>query len=513
MVDNIKSTLNKLGIKEENDGAYNGKWFAAGEKYTESFTPIDGSLIGKIRQADTNAYRKISKRAHKAFFKWRKVPPPKRGELVRQIGLKLREYKEALGTMVSIEMGKTLQEGRGEVQEMIDMCDFAVGLSRQLYGLNMPSEREEHIIQEQWHSLGTVGVITAFNFPVAVWSWNAMLALVCGDSIIWKPSSETPLCAIAIHNIIEDVLIKNDVPEGLLSLIIGRGSSVGEELINDRTVPLISFTGSTKMGKHVAQATGKRLARHILELGGNNALIISDKLKDIKKCLPSTVFGAVGTAGQRCTSTRRLILQENIYDRVIPALINAYKKLNIGNPLEEETQVGPLVNRRAVSDMQKALERVRELGGKILTGGDLLPASENPSGCYVYPAIAEVKNNWDIVQEETFAPILYVIKYKTIEEAIEINNSVPQGLSSSIFTDSVFEERYFLSNTGSDCGIANVNTGTSGAEIGGAFGGEKDTGGGRESGSDVWKNYMRRQTNVINWGRNNLLAQGINFNI
>jgi len=507
----IKNILHKLGIKEEHAGSYDGTWFASGKKYIESYSPVDGSFLGKIRQADIDNYRKVSESAHKAFLEWRKVPAPKRGELVRQIGLKLREYKEPLGALVSIEMGKILQEGTGEVQEMIDMCDFATGLSRQLYGLTMPSEREEHIIQEQWHSLGNVGVITAFNFPVAVWSWNTMLALVCGDSVIWKPSSETPLCAIAIHNIIDEVLVKNNVPPGLLSLIIGSGSSVGEELINDRKVPLISFTGSTKTGKHVAKAVGERLGKHILELGGNNAIIVSDKLMDIDNCLSSIIFSAIGTSGQRCTSTRRLIVQESIYDRIIQPLVNTYKKLSVGNPFEETTLVGPLVNRTAVSDMQKAIERAGSLGGNVLTGGNLLPDKDNPSGCYVYPCIIEVENEWDIVQEETFAPILYAIKYKTIEEAVEINNSVPQGLSSSIFTDSVFEERYFLSNMGSDCGMANVNAGTSGAEIGGAFGGEKDTGGGREAGSDAWKAYMRRQTNVITWSRNVTLAQGITF--
>ncbi|MEQ8223001.1 MAG: aldehyde dehydrogenase family protein [Candidatus Eremiobacterota bacterium] len=509
MID-IKNTLNKLGIKEEHAGAYDGTWSAGSDRYLKSYSPVNGSLLGTIRQADINDYKRVSETAGKAFLSWRHVPAPKRGELVRQISEKLREYKEPLGTLVSIEMGKILQEGLGEVQEMIDMCDFAVGLSRQLYGLNMPSERVDHIIQEQWHPLGTVGVITAFNFPVAVWSWNAMLALICGDSVIWKPSSETPLCAIAVHNIIEEVLIKNNVPPGLLSLIIGSGSTVGEELINDRTVPLISFTGSTKTGKHVAEAVGKRLGKHILELGGNNAVIVSDKLKDLKSCLTSIIFGSIGTAGQRCTSTRRIIVHETIYDRVIHSLVDAYKNLSIGNPLEETSIVGPLVSRSAVSDMEKAIERARSLGGEVLTGGGLLP--ENSSGCYVYPCIIEAENHWDIVQEETFAPILYVLKYKTIEEAVEINNSVPQGLSSSIFTDSVFEERYFLSNCGSDCGIANVNAGTSGAEIGGAFGGEKDTGGGRESGSDAWKAYMRRQTNVISWSREVILAQGINFN-
>lgn len=512
MID-IKNTLNKLGIKEEHAGSYDGEWFAGSEKYLKSYSPIDGSLLGTIRQADISDYKRVSDSAHKAFLKWRNIPATTRGDIIRQIGLKLREYKELLGTLVSIEMGKILQEGMGEVQEMIDMCDFASGLGRQLYGFTMPSERKDHTIQEQWHSLGTVGVITAFNFPVAVWSWNAMLALVCGDSVIWKPSSETPLCAIAIHNIIEEVLVKNNMPPGLLSLIIGSGSTVGEELINDRMVPLISFTGSTKIGKHVAQAVGKRLGKHILELGGNNAIIVSDKLSDMENCLTSIIFGSVGTAGQRCTSTRRIIVQESIYDRVISSLVNAYKKLSIGNPLAETTLVGPLINRSAVSDMEKAIERARSLGGHVLTGGGSLPDSENPSGCYVYPCIIEADNKWDIVQEETFAPILYVLKYKTIEEAVEINNSVPQGLSSSIFTDSVFEERYFLSNAGSDCGIANVNAGTSGAEIGGAFGGEKDTGGGRESGSDAWKAYMRRQTNVISWSREVILAQGINFNL
>jgi aldehyde dehydrogenase (NAD+) len=440
------------------------------------------------------------------------VPAPKRGEVVRQIGDRLRQYKEPLGKLVSYEMGKIYQEGLGEVQEMIDICDFAVGLSRQLYGLTMHSERPRHRMYEQYHPLGIVGVISAFNFPVAVWSWNAMLAMVCGDTVVWKPSSKTMLCAIAVHHIIADVLKENDVPEGVLNLVAGGSKYVGDNFLADKRVPLISATGSTRVGKRVGKIVGERLGRSLLELGGNNAIILSEKA-DLKMAMTAVLFGSVGTAGQRCTSTRRLIIHESIYDSFKAQLVNAYKQIRIGHPLDAKTLVGPLIDKGAVTDFLNAIETAKKEGGNVITGGEVLSGEGYESGCYVVPCVIEAENHFHIVQEETFAPILYIMKYSTIEEAIALNNNVPQGLSSSVFTRDMLEAEAFLSHEGSDCGIANVNIGTSGAEIGGAFGGEKETGGGRESGSDSWKIYMRRQTNTINYSTELPLAQGIKFDI
>jgi aldehyde dehydrogenase (NAD+) len=440
------------------------------------------------------------------------VPAPKRGEVVRQIGDRLRQYKEPLGKLVSYEMGKIYQEGLGEVQEMIDICDFAVGLSRQLYGLTMHSERPRHRMYEQYHPLGIVGVISAFNFPVAVWSWNAMLAMVCGDTVVWKPSSKTMLCAIAVHNIIADVLKENEVPEGVLNLVAGGSKYVGDNFLADKRVPLISATGSTRVGKRVGKIVGERLGRSLLELGGNNAIILSEKA-DLKMAMTAVLFGSVGTAGQRCTSTRRLIIHESIYDTFKAQLVNAYKQIRIGHPLDAKTLVGPLIDKGAVNDFVNAIEAAKKEGGNVITGGEVLSGAGYESGCYVVPCVIEAENHYHIVQEETFAPILYIMKYSTIEEAIALNNNVPQGLSSSVFTRDMLEAEAFLSHEGSDCGIANVNIGTSGAEIGGAFGGEKETGGGRESGSDSWKIYMRRQTNTINYSTALPLAQGIKFDI
>jgi aldehyde dehydrogenase (NAD+) len=451
-------------------------------------------------------------KSHQAFLEWRKVPAPKRGEVVRQIGNALREKKEDLGMLVSYEMGKIYQEGLGEVQEMIDICDFAVGLSRQLHGFTMHSERPDHRMYEQYHPLGIVGVISAFNFPVAVWSWNAMLAMVCGDTVVWKPSSKVMLCAIAVHNIIADVLKANDVPEGTLCLAAGNSKNVGDNFLADKRVPLISATGSTAVGKRVGRIVGERLGRSLLELGGNNAIIITPEA-DMEMALRAVLFGAVGTCGQRCTSTRRLIIHESVYDTFRDKLVSAYKHVKIGNPLDPSTLVGPLIDTKAVADFNNAIEQVKQEGGKIIYGGGSLSGAGFESGCYVTPCIAEVHNHYSIVQHETFAPLLYLIKYKTIEEAIELQNDVPQGLSSSIFSNNMRETELFLSHRGSDCGIANVNIGTSGAEIGGAFGGEKETGGGRESGSDSWKIYMRRQTNTINYSTQLPLAQGIKFDI
>ena len=507
--------LNVLGIKEENFGASTGlNWFHTKDQgVINVVSPTDGKPIAKVFQASEKDYDEIVLKAHEAFKYWRTIPAPKRGEVVRQIGLKLREYKQPLGKLVSYEMGKSLQEGLGEVQEMIDICDFAVGLSRQLYGNTMMSERENHRMYDQYHPLGVVGIITAFNFPVAVWAWNSALATVCGDSNLWKPSSKTPLCAIAVQNILSDVIKENKLPEGLFSLITGKGSTIGEKFLNDKRVPLISLTGSTNVGKHASEVIGKRFGKAILELGGNNAIIIT-KNADLKLAVPAVVFGAVGTAGQRCTSTRRLIVHEDIYEKVKDVLVNAYKSLKIGNPLDEKNHVGPLIDKGAVEEFKYALKQVEKEGGKIIFGGEVLSGSGYESGCYVKPAIVEAENHFKIVQEETFAPILYLIKYKgDVQNAIEIQNGVVQGLSSSIFTTDMREAETFLSHWGSDCGIANVNIGTSGAEIGGAFGGEKETGGGRESGSDAWKQYMRRQTNTINFGTKLPLAQGIKFDL
>ena len=507
--------LKELGIKEVNYGASTGtKWFEttdAGELNVHS--PVDGKLIAKVYLCSEEDYDKVVEQGNEAFKYWRTVPAPKRGEIVRQIGNELRKYKDALGTLVSYEMGKSLQEGKGEVQEMIDICDFAVGQSRQLYGFTMQSERPNHRMYDQYHPLGVVGTISAFNFPVAVWSWNAMLATVCGDTNLWKPSSKVPLSAIAVQNILQNVIKANDLPEGLFNLVIGKGSKVGERLLNDKKVPLISITGSTAVGRHGAEVISKRFGKTILELGGNNAIILTPSA-DLEMAMPAIVFGAVGTAGQRCTTTRRLIIHESIYDKVKDSLVKAYGGLKIGDPLDESNHVGPLIDKTAVLDFKNALKMVVDEGGNIIYGGEVLEGEGYESGCYVKPALVEAENHYHIVQEETFAPILYLIKYSgELENAIEIHNGVVQGLSSAIFTNDLREAEEFLSAKGSDCGIANVNIGTSGAEIGGAFGGEKETGGGRESGSDAWKAYMRRQTNTINYGRELPLAQGIKFEI
>ena len=507
--------LKILGIQKNNFGSSTGqKWNQSkSEGELKIHSPVDGKYIASVYQASEKDYEKVVKSAEEAFQYWRMVPAPLRGEIVRQIGLMLREYKEPLGMLVSYEMGKSIQEGLGEVQEMIDICDFAVGQSRQLYGFTMQSERPMHRMYDQYHPLGIVCTISAFNFPVAVYSWNAMLAAVCGDVNIWKPSSKVPLSAIATQNIIAKVLKENNLPEGIFTLVIGKGSTVGERILNDKRVEMVSVTGSTRVGKHAAEVISKRFGKTILELGGNNAIIISPDA-DLKLTIPAVVFGAVGTAGQRCTSTRRLIIHEAIYNKVKDSLLKAYKSLKIGDPLDQKNHMGPLIDKNAVEDFSKALIRVKKEGGKILIGGEVLKGKGYESGCYVNPAIVEAKNHYEIVQEETFAPILYLIKYKKdIDEAIALQNGVVQGLSSSIFTNNLKEAERFLSCAGSDCGIANVNIGTSGAEIGGAFGGEKETGGGRESGSDSWKAYMRRQTNTINFGSKLPLAQGIKFDI
>jgi len=507
--------LKTLGIKDKNYGSSTGlKWNETTDQgELKIHSPATGEYIATVYQASAEDYDNIIKTAQEAFKYWRTVPAPKRGEIVRQIGLKLREYKDPLGRLVSYEMGKSLQEGWGEVQEMIDICDFSVGLSRQLYGFTMHSERPSHRMYDQYHPLGIVATISAFNFPVAVWSWNAMIAAVCGDVNLWKPASKVPLTAIACQNILHDVLKDNNIPEGVFSLIVGSGRTIGEKMLNDTNVPLVSLTGSTSVGRHAGQVISKRLGKYILELGGNNAVILTPEA-NLKIAIPTIVFGAVGTAGQRCTSTRRLIIHESIYDKVKESVVKAYGSLKIGNPLDEKNHMGPLIDKSAVETMMDALEKVKKEGGKILLGGEKLSGKGYESGCYVTPAIVEAKNHYEIVQEETFAPILYLIKYSgEIEDAIEIHNGVVQGLSSSIFTNNMQEAETFLSAWGSDCGIANVNIGTSGAEIGGAFGGEKETGGGRESGSDAWKVYMRRQTNTINFGKTLPLAQGIKFDI
>lgn len=503
--------LKKLGLKQTNNGTSTGLESFNSRKKIDSYSPVDAALIGSVSITTREQYDAVVAKAQEAFLVWREMPAPKRGEIVRQYGEELRKFKDPLGRLVSYEMGKSLQEGFGEVQEMIDICDFAVGLSRQLYGLTMHSERPHHRMYEQWHPLGIVGIISAFNFPVAVWSWNAALAWICGDVTIWKASEKTPLCSIACQNILQRVLKANNVPEGV-SCIINGDYKVGEFMTKDVRIPLISATGSTRMGKIVGATVGGRLGRTILELGGNNAIIVTPSA-DLSIVVPGAVFGAVGTAGQRCTSTRRLIIHESIYDQVKNALKNAYTQLRIGNPLDMYNHVGPLIDGSAVENYMNAIERVKALGGHFVVEGEILRGDGLESGCYVQPCIAEVDNSWDIVQHETFAPILYLLKYSTIEEAIDIQNNVPQGLSSAIMTDSMREAEKFLSVAGSDCGIANVNIGTSGAEIGGAFGGEKETGGGRESGSDAWKGYMRRQTNTINYSKQLPLAQGIKFDL
>lgn len=508
----INNILEKLGIEPVNNGVSTGQenWEGNGE-ILESFSPVDGRKIAVVKSTGKEDYNKVIACAQNAFKEWRLVPAPKRGEIIRQMGMELRHKKTELGTLVSYEMGKSLQEGLGEVQEMIDICDFAVGLSRQLYGLSMHSERPQHRMYEQWHPLGIVGIISAFNFPVAVWSWNAMLAWVCGDVCVWKPSEKTPLTALACQNIIRIVLKNNDVPEGVSCIVTG-GREIGEWLSQDTRIPLISATGSTRMGRFVGEAVGKRLGRSLLELGGNNAIIVTPSA-NLNIAIPGIVFGAVGTAGQRCTSTRRLIVHQDIYDEVKVRLVKAYSQLQIGNPLDEKNHVGPLIDRLAVDQYEIAVKKIIDEGGKFLVEPKILNGESYSSGCYVTPCIAEVKNEYAIVQHETFAPILYLIKYETLQQAIDIQNDVPQGLSSAIFTANIRESELYLSHAGSDCGIANVNIGTSGAEIGGAFGGEKETGGGRESGSDAWRAYMRRQTNTINYGNSLPLAQGIKFDV
>jgi aldehyde dehydrogenase (NAD+) len=509
----IQGILEQLGVDAQNLGASTGtQWLATSGAQIDSISPVDAQLIGSVKSASAADYDAVIQKAQEAFKTWRMVPAPKRGEVVRQLGDKLRQHKDALGKLVSYEMGKSLQEGLGEVQEMIDICDFAVGLSRQLHGLTMHSERFGHRMYEQYHPLGIVGIISAFNFPVAVWSWNTALAWVCGDVCVWKPSEKTPLTAVACQKITAEVFAANDVPEGVSGLIIG-DASIGKLMAEDQRVPLVSATGSTRMGKSVSAAVGARLGKSLLELGGNNAVIIAADA-DLKIVVPGVVFGAVGTAGQRCTSTRRLIIHESVYDKVRDALVNAYKQLKIGNPLDQNNHVGPLIDQDAVKAYLHALDQVVAEGGKILAHGEVLSGEGYESGCYVRPAIAEAENHFAIVQHETFAPILYLMKYSgTVEDAIAIQNGVPQGLSSAIMTNSLKDAEKFLSHAGSDCGIANVNIGTSGAEIGGAFGGEKETGGGRESGSDAWKIYMRRQTNTINYTDSLPLAQGIKFDL
>lgn len=508
----INDALNALGLKEINEGTSTGSInFSSGE-IIESYSPVDGALIGKVKATTKDDYEKVMDTATAAFKTWRQKPAPQRGEIVRQFGDKLRELKEPLGKLVSYEMGKSYQEGLGEVQEMIDICDFAVGLSRQLHGLTMHSERPGHRMYEQYHPLGVVGIISAFNFPVAVWAWNTALAWVCGDVCVWKPSEKAPLCGVACQNIAAQVFKVNNLPEGISCLING-DYKVGEMMTNDGRVPLVSATGSIRMGKIVAQAVAARLGKSLLELGGNNAIIVTPDA-DIKMTVIGAVFGAVGTAGQRCTSTRRLIIHDSIYDTVKNAVVDAYKQLRIGNPLDENNHVGPLIDKDAVAHYSKALEKVMSEGGKIVVEGGVLKGEGYESGCYVKPAIAEAQPHFEIVQHETFAPVLYLLSYSgSVANAIEIQNGVVQGLSSAIMTNNLREAEHFLSQSGSDCGIANVNIGTSGAEIGGAFGGEKETGGGRESGSDAWKVYMRRQTNTINYTTELPLAQGIKFDL
>jgi aldehyde dehydrogenase (NAD+) len=505
-----KEILNELEIENINYGACAGPndWYKttnAGK--LDSINPANGEVIASVYQCSVDDYKSVVEKSYKAYKEWIKVPAPLRGELVRKMANALREKKDALGSLVTLEMGKIKQEGDGEVQEMIDVADFAVGQSRMLYGKTMHSERPDHRMYEQWQPLGPIGVISAFNFPVAVWAWNAFIAAICGDTTIWKPSSTAPLTGIAVQNICNDVLKQNGHP-GIFSLVVGLGSTIGEALINDKRLPLVSFTGSTAMGKRVSEVVAKRLGRTILELGGNNAIIV-DESADMDMVIPATMFGAVGTAGQRCTSTRRIIIQENLYDDFVKRLVNSYKQVKIGDPLKQDTLMGPMVDASAVEVYKNAINKIKEKGGEILYGGNMLDGD----GFYVEPTIVKAQNEWEIVQNETFAPILYIITFKNIDEAIDIHNDVPQGLSSAMFTLNVQNAEKFLSARGSDCGIANINIGTSGAEIGGAFGGEKETGGGRESGSDAWKQYMRRQTNTINWSKELPLAQGIKFDL
>ena len=502
--------LKKLGINSENHGGSlgPGHWTITEDAgKIDSINPSNGDLIASVYQCNNDDYNKIVKGSIEAFDEWKKVPAPERGQVVRELGNALRDYKDPLGSLVAMEMGKIKAEGDGEVQEMIDIADFAVGQSRMLYGKTMHSERKDHRMYEQWHPLGITGVISAFNFPVAVWSWNAFIAAICGNTTLWKPSSSTPLCAIAVQNICNEVLSTKNVPN-IFSLTIGSGSKIGETLINDENIPLVSFTGSTNMGRHVSKTVSERFGKTILELGGNNCIIV-DETADMDLVVPAIVFGAVGTAGQRCTSTRRVMVQESIYEDLKENLVSAYKQVNIGDPLNDDTLMGPLVNESAVEDYSNAIKSALDNGGEVLYGGSAIDGM----GHFVTPTIIRAENHWEIVQEETFAPILYLISYKTLDDAIKMHNDVPQGLSSAIFTLNIRNAEKFLSSIGSDCGIANINIGTSGAEIGGAFGGEKETGGGRESGSDSWKQYMRRQTNTINWGTELPLAQGIKFNL
>jgi aldehyde dehydrogenase (NAD+) len=508
----LADALKKLGVKDHNGGTSTGSNWMEGSGKISSVSPVDGKEIASVGITTSEDYEKAIQTAEDAFKIWSNMPAPARGEIVRQFGNRLRELKDPLGRLVSYEMGKSLQEGWGEVQEMIDICDFGVGLSRQLYGLTIKSERPDHSMQEQWHPLGITGIISAFNFPVAVWSWNTALAWVCGNVTVWKPSEKTPLTGVACQNIIAEVLKENDMPEGISCLVNG-DYKVGEMMTKDSRVPLVSATGSIRMGKIVGQEVASRLGKSILELGGNNAMIIS-KEADLKMTLIGAVFGAVGTAGQRCTSTRRLIIHEDIYDELIGKMKDAYAQLSIGNPLDEKNHVGPVIDQDSVNNYLKAIEKAKAEGGKVIVEGGVLEGEGYESGCYVKPVIIEAQNDFEIVQEETFAPILYVMKYSgDIENAIALQNGVKQGLSSAIMTNNMQEAHRFLSSRGSDCGIANVNIGTSGAEIGGAFGGEKETGGGRESGSDAWKAYMRRQTNTLNYGNSLPLAQGIKFDI
>lgn len=507
-----KKELSSLNVLENNLGTSTGtNWFAHG-KAIQSSSPTNGLYIGTVTATTREDYGNVLQEAEKAKLIWRDIPAPKRGEIIRQLGERLRKEKATLGKLVSYEMGKSYQEGLGEVQEMIDICDFAVGLSRQLYGNTIHSERPGHRMYDQYHPLGIVGIITAFNFPVAVWAWNAVLALVCGDVVIWKPSEKTPLCAVACQHIIADILKENNLPEGISSVVTG-DAEVGKWIAKDERIALVSATGSTRMGKQVAVTVANRLGKSLLELGGNNAIIVTPSA-DLKMTIIGAVFGAVGTAGQRCTSTRRLIVHENVYDKVKESLVEAYKQIKIGDPLDSNNHMGPLIDQAAVTMYLDALSKIKEQGGNILVEGKVLEGEGYESGCYVTPVIAEVENHFEIVQQETFAPILYLIKYSgEVQNAIELQNSVKQGLSSAIMTTNLRESELFLSQNGSDCGIANVNIGTSGAEIGGAFGGEKETGGGRESGSDAWKSYMRRQTNTINYTENLPLAQGIKFDL
>jgi aldehyde dehydrogenase (NAD+) len=508
----MQEALQKLGIQAENQGTSTGnQWFSNGA-LIESYSPVDGQLIGKVTTTSAADFEKVMEAATSAFKTFRAMPAPQRGEIVRQFGNKLRELKEPLGKLVSYEMGKSLQEGYGEVQEMIDICDFAVGLSRQLNGQTIPSERPGHVMREQWHSIGVVGIISAFNFPVAVWAWNTALAWICGDVCVWKGSEKAPLCTVACQNIIASVLKENNLPEGISSIING-DFKVGEMMTNDTRIPLISATGSTRMGRIVGAKVAERFGKSLLELGGNNAIIITPTA-DLKVVVPGAVFGAVGTAGQRCTSTRRLIIHESVYDKVRDAIVGAYGQLTIGNPLDEKNHIGPLIDKEAVAIYLAAIESAKAEGGKVLVEGGVLSGEGYESGCYVKPAIIEAENHFKIVQHETFAPVLYLMKYSgEVENAIDLQNGVAQGLSSAIMTNELKEAEKFLSFAGSDCGIANVNIGTSGAEIGGAFGGEKETGGGRESGSDAWKIYMRRQTNTVNYSDQLPLAQGIKFDL